>query len=175
MGEWTAAEREFRSALQSAEERNDEHYTRLIAHNLGTPAGIRGDFGEALRWLRRMLRSDQRDSPMPQEAVAYLNMARCYLYRGDFAACELHLDSALERCQMFNLIAARAETFESYGNLYRERADIERANEYYERAARAYDEAGLGLSRTELFEERALLSLADWRFWHRSKPNRSAG
>ncbi|MGI8732176.1 MAG: BTAD domain-containing putative transcriptional regulator [Pyrinomonadaceae bacterium] len=159
LGDWTGAELEFRSALQSAEERNDEHYSRLIAHNLGTPAGIRGDFGEALRWLRRMLRSDHKDSPMPQEAAAYLNMARCYLYRGDFAACELNLDNALERCQLFNLVAARAETFETYGNLYRERNDFDRANEYYERAARAYDEAGVSLSRTELFEERALLSL----------------
>ena len=159
MGDWTGAEREFRSALQSAEERNDEHYSRLIAHNLGTPAGIRGDFGEALRWLRRMLRTDHKESPMPQEAVAFLNMARCYLYRGDFAACEQNLDSALERCQLFNLVAARAETFETYGNLYRERNEFERANEYYERAARAYDDAGIDLARTELFEERALLSL----------------
>lgn len=159
MGEWTAAEREFRSALQSAEERNDERYTLLIAHNLGTPAGIRGDFGEALRWLSRMLRSDRPASPMPQEAVAHLNMARCYIYRGDFEAAERNLDSALERCQLFNLVAARAETFETYGNLYRERKDIERANEYYERAARAYGEAGISLDRTELFEERALLSL----------------
>jgi len=159
MGEWTAAEREFRSALQSAEERNDERYSRLIAHNLGTPAGIRGDFGEALRWLSRMLRSDLPASPLPQEAVAHLNMARCYIYRGDFEAAERHLDSALERCQLFNLVAARAETFETYGNLYRERGDIERANEYYERASRAYGEAGISLARTELFEERALLSL----------------
>jgi LuxR family transcriptional regulator, maltose regulon positive regulatory protein len=159
MGDWIGAEREFRSALQSAEERNDEHYSRLIAHNLGTPAGIRGDFGEALRWLRRMLRPDQREAPMPQEAVAYLNMARCYLYQGDFAGSELNLDKALDRCQLFNLVAARAETFETYGNLYRERADFERANEYYERAARAYDDAGISLGRTEWYEERALLSL----------------
>lgn len=170
MGEWTAAEREFRAALQSAEERNDEHYIRLIAHNLGTPAGMRGDFGEALRWLSRMLRKDRGaggpqgaagvlPAPMPQEAVAHLNMARCYLYRGDFAASETHLDSALERCQLFNLVAARAETFETYGNLYRERGEIERAVEYYGRAARAYDEAGIALTRTELLEERALLSL----------------
>jgi DNA-binding SARP family transcriptional activator/Flp pilus assembly protein TadD len=159
MGEWTAAELEFRSALQSAEERNDEHYVRLIAHNLGTPAGVRGDFGEALRWLSRMLRKDERAAPMPQEAIAHLNMARCYLYRGDFAACELHLDSALERCQLFNLLAARAEAFETYGNLYRERGEIERAVEFYGRAARAYDEAGIDLNRTELLEERALLSL----------------
>jgi LuxR family transcriptional regulator, maltose regulon positive regulatory protein len=159
MGEWTAAEREFRAALQSAEERNDEHYIRLIAHNLGTPAGMRGDFGEALRWLSRMLRKDRQSAPMPQEAVAHLNMARCYLYRGDFVACEQHLDNALERCQLFNLVAARAETFETYGNLYRERGEIERAIEYYGRAARTYDEAGIGLNRTELLEERALLSL----------------
>lgn len=159
LGEWTAAEREFRSALQSAEERNDERYSRLIAHNLGTPAGIRGDFGEALRWFNRMLRGGRQGSAMPQEAVAHLNMARCYIYRGDFVASERHLDSALERCQLFNLVAARAETLETYGNLYRERGDFERANEYYERAARAYGEAGTHLSRTELFEERALLSL----------------
>jgi ATP/maltotriose-dependent transcriptional regulator MalT/DNA-binding SARP family transcriptional activator len=159
MGEWTAAEREFRAALQSAEERNDEHYIRLIAHNLGTPAGMRGDFGEALRWLSRMLRKDHQGAPMPQEAVAHLNIARCYLYRGDFVASEQHLDKALERCQLFNLVAARAETFETYGNLYRERGEIERAIEYYGRAARAYDEAGVALNRTELLEERALLSL----------------
>jgi LuxR family maltose regulon positive regulatory protein len=159
MGEWAAAEREFRAALQSAEERNDEAYIRFIAHNLGTPAGMRGDFGEALRWMGRMLRKDRPGPPIPQEAVANLNMARCYLYRGDFAACEQHLDSALERCQLFNLAAPRAETFEAYGNLYRERGDLERAVEYYERAARAYDEAGISLDRTELLEERALLGL----------------
>ena len=159
LGEWTSAEREFRAALQSAEERNDEYYIRLIAHNLGTPAGMRGDFGEALRWLSRMLRGDRQGPPMPQEAVAHLNMARCYLYRGDFKACEKHLDNALEGCQLFSLAGTRAETFETYGNLYRERAEIERAVEYYERAARAYDEAGIGLTRTELLEERALLGL----------------
>ena len=159
LGEWSAAEREFRAALQLAEERHDEYYIRLIAHNLGTPAGMRGDFGEALRWLSRMLRKDRPGPPMPQEAVAHLNMARCYLYRGDFSACEKHLDQALEGCQLFNLSGTRAETFETYGNLYRERGDIERAIEYYERAARAYDEAGIGLTRTELLEERALLGL----------------
>jgi LuxR family transcriptional regulator, maltose regulon positive regulatory protein len=159
MGEWTASEREFRAALQSAEERNDEHYIRLITHNLGLPAMMRGDFGEALRWLSRMLRKDPQGAPMPQEAVAHMNMARCYLFRGDFAACEEHLDSALERCQLFNLVAARAETFEIYGSLYRERGESERALEYYERAARTYDEAGINITRMELLDERALLSL----------------
>jgi hypothetical protein len=106
-----------------------------------------------------MLRKGRDGAPMPQEAVAHLNMARCYIYRGEFEISEQHLDNALERCQLFNLVAARAETFETYGNLYRERGNIERAIEYYERAARAYDEAGISLNRTELWEERALLNL----------------
>lgn len=158
MGEWTKAELEFRVALQSAEERNDEHYIRLIAHNLGTPAGMRGDFGEALRWLRRMLRDDG-GTPMPQEAIGHLNIARCYHYRGDFASCEQHLDRALETCQLFNLMSLRGEVFEAYGNLYREREDAARAAEFYERAARAYDEAGIDPTRRELWEEQALLRL----------------
>ncbi len=70
MGEWTAAEREFRVALQSAEERNDQHHVRLITHNLGLPAMVRGDFGEALHWLRRMLRVDVGEPPIPQKSLS---------------------------------------------------------------------------------------------------------
>lgn len=159
LGQWAAAEREFRAALQSAEERHDEYYARLIAHNLGTPAGIRGDFAEALHWLSRMLRANGQGPPVPQEAIAHLNMGRCYLYRGEMAACEEHLGSALACCQRFNLVALRGEIFEAYGNLYRELGEVERATEFYDRAARAYGEAGINLERVELLEERALLSL----------------
>jgi LuxR family maltose regulon positive regulatory protein len=88
-----------------------------------------------------------------------LNMARCHLYRGNFDACEKHLESALDRSQLFNLMASRGEIFEAYGNLYRERRDFERATEYYERAARAYDDAGISLRGVELLEELALLNL----------------
>lgn len=161
LGHWTDAEREFRVALQSAEERGDRHYARLISHNLGTPAGIRGDFGEALRWMRRMLREESAAGapPVPQEAIAHLNIARCHLHLGDFASCERHLDRALEICQLFNLSALRGEIFEFYGNLYREQEEVARAVEYYDRAARAYDEAGVDIARQEFLEERALLAL----------------
>jgi ATP/maltotriose-dependent transcriptional regulator MalT/DNA-binding SARP family transcriptional activator len=159
LGQWTSAEREFREALQLAEERNDGYFARLVAHNLGTPAGIRGDFGEALRWLGRMLRSDGQGPPVPQEAIAHLNMARCYLYRGELEQCEQHLGSSLDCCQLFNLVALRGEILEAYGNLYRERRDVERAAEFYQRAARAYDDAGIDVERVELLEERAMLSL----------------
>ena len=158
-GEFTAAEREFRVALQSAEEQNDEHHIRLITHNLGLPAMMRGDFGEALHWLRRMLRTDDREAPIPQEAWGHLNIARCHLYRGELQECERHLDLALERCQLFNLVTQLGEALEAYGNLWRERNDFARATEFYERAARSYEQAGIEFSRVELLEEQALLSL----------------
>jgi len=159
LGEWTAAEREFRVALQSAEEHNDEHHIRLITHNLGLPAMIRGDFGEALHWLRRMLRTDRPEAPIPQEAWAHLNIGRCHLYRGELKECEGHLDQALERCQMFNLVGQLGEALEAYGNLYRESGELSRAAEFYERAARTYEQAGIDLARVELLEEQALLGL----------------
>ncbi|HJR06325.1 MAG TPA: BTAD domain-containing putative transcriptional regulator [Pyrinomonadaceae bacterium] len=159
LAEWAAAEGEFRAALQLAEEQNDTHYMHLITHNLGLPAMIRGDFSEAMRWLRRMLRERPNSPPVPQEAVAYLNLARCHLYRGELPTCEQHLDSALERCQLFNLVAQRAEAFETYGNLHRERNDAARATEFYNHAARTYEEAGFDVVRSELWEEQAMLQL----------------
>jgi len=158
LGQWTEAEREFRAALQSAEEQGDRYHARLISHNLGTPAGVRGDFGEALRWLRRML-TEEEQAPVPQESVAHLNIARCHWHLGHFDECERHLDRALEVCQLFNLTGLRGEIFETYGNLYRERGEAARAVEFYDRTERVYEEAGIDITRTELLEEKGLLAL----------------
>ena len=157
LGRWAAAEAEFRSALHLAEALGDEQYVRFLSHNLGLLPMMRGDFSEALRWLRRLV-PEGSDAPLPQQATANLNVARCLLYRGDLSASERHLDRALELCQLFNLAALRGEVFEAYGNLARERGDYERAAEFYERAWRAYEEAGIDVTRRELLEERALLA-----------------
>lgn len=156
MGRWTEAEHEFRLALQAAEANGDEHYKRLISHNLGLPAMLRGDFTAALRWLRRMLHTDSQ-TPLPQESVAHLNIARCHFYRGELALCTQHLEQALELCQTFTLRSLEGEIFEAYGNLYREQNDAAHAAEFYERALRAYDAAGIDPLQREIFEEQALL------------------
>ncbi len=157
--QWTEAEREFRTALHLAEEQQNEHCIRMIVHNLGGPPMIRGDFGEALRWLRRMLPDDERYPSVPQEVVAHLNTARCHFYRGEFEACEHHLERALEGCRLFNLIETRAETLEAFGNLHRERGDLARAVDFYDRSARAYDEARIDPAHHELYDEQAMLKL----------------
>jgi ATP/maltotriose-dependent transcriptional regulator MalT/DNA-binding SARP family transcriptional activator len=157
-GDWAAAEREFRVALQGAEDHGDEHYARLMSHNLGLPALIRGDFAESLRWLRRTLQYRGNAPPIPQEAGVHINMARCHLYRGEFAECEEHLNRSLELSQLFNLSVLQGEVFEIYGNFYRETGEVARAVEFYTRSTRIYKEAGLDLARRELPEEQAMLS-----------------
>ncbi|HEV8590661.1 MAG TPA: BTAD domain-containing putative transcriptional regulator, partial [Pyrinomonadaceae bacterium] len=47
------------------------------------------------------------------------------------------------------------EIFEAYGNFYREKQDFTHAEEFYERASIAYDEAEIDVSSKELNEERA--------------------
>jgi DNA-binding SARP family transcriptional activator len=154
-GAWSLAEQQFRYALELAEKQSNEHYIRLITHNLALPAGFRGDFGEALRWFRRIFRDDKSGRPVPQEAIGHLNMARLHLYRGEFDETEKHLERALEICQLYNLKSLRGEIFEAYANFYRDKKDFTHAAEFYERARKTFEESNINLATRELDEERA--------------------
>ena len=155
-GNWTEAEQQFRIALDAAEKQVNERYIRLVTHNLALAPGFRGDFGEALRWFRRIFRDDQPDKQLPQEAIGHLNVARLHLYRGEFDETEKHLERSLELCQLYNMRALLAEVFEAYANFYREKADFVHAEEFYERAANAYEDAGIDTATKEFDEERAV-------------------
>lgn len=154
-GNWTEAEQQFRVALELAENLSNDHYIRLIAHNLALAPGFRGDFAEALRWFNRIFQEDKPDKRLPQEAIGHLNVARLQLYRGEFEKTEFHLERALEICQLYDLKSLLPEIFESYANFYREKLDFVHASEFYERALNAYDAAGVDLATRELNEERA--------------------
>ncbi len=154
-GAWSQAEQQFRFALELAEKQSNEQFIRLITHNLALPAGFRGDFGEALRWFKRIFRDGDADKPLPQEAIGHLNVARLHLYRGEFDETEKHLERSLELCQLYNLKSLRGEIFESYGNFYRDKEDWTHAAEFYERAIKSFDEANVNLATRELDVERA--------------------
>ncbi len=156
LGKWAEAEQQFRVALELAEKLSNEQYIRLVTHNLALAPGFRGDFGEALRWFKRIFREDQPDKQLPQEAIGHLNVARLHLYRGEFDETEKHLNRALELCQLYNLRFLRGEIFEAYANFYREKNDFAHAAQFYERALNAYEEAEIDVSSKELNEERAI-------------------
>lgn len=156
---WNEAEQQFRFALDLAERQSNEHYIRLITHNLALGPGFRGDFGEALRWFKRIFRDGQPDTQLPQEAIGHRNVARLHLYRGELDDAERHLNRALELGQLYNLKFLIGEIFEQFGNLYRERDDLNHAAEYYERSLKAYEDAEVDIASRELNEERAAFAL----------------
>ena len=155
-GDWTGAEQQFRIALDAAERLSNEKYVRLVTHNLALIPGFRGDFGEALRWFKRIFRDDQPGKQLPQEAIGHLNVARLHLYRGELDESEKHLERSLELCQLYDLKSLRGEILEAYANLYREKADFVHAEEYYARAQNAFDEAHIDAWQRELNEERSI-------------------
>lgn len=159
IGEWTAAEHHFRQALELADKNSNERFARIVTHNLALPSGLRGDFGESLRWLKRIFRNDNAAAQLPQEAIGHLNVARLHLYRGEFSETEKHLEKSLELCQLYNLKHLRGEIFECYANFYREKRDFTHAAEFYERARNDYEENGIDPSEREFDEERATLAL----------------
>ncbi len=155
-GDWAGAEQQFRIALEAAEQQTNDKYIRLVTHNLALAPGFRGDFGEALRWFKRIFREDQPEKQLPQEAIGHLNIARLHLYRGEFDDTEKHLELALDLCQLYDLKFLRGEILEEYANFYREKLDFTHAEEFYTRAQNAFDEAGIDVSEKELNEERAI-------------------
>lgn len=160
VGEWTKAERHFRQSLEIAEKNSDGRFARIVTHNLALPSGLRGDFGESLRWLKRIFRNETAlSAQLPQEAIGHLNVARLHLYRGEFGETEKHLEKSLELCRLYNLKHLRGEIFECYGNFYREKRDFAHAAEFYERARIDYEENGIDPSTREFDEERAMLAL----------------
>ncbi|MEJ7849295.1 MAG: BTAD domain-containing putative transcriptional regulator [Pyrinomonadaceae bacterium] len=155
-GDWTGAEQQFRIALEAAEQQGNENYIRLVTHNLALAPGFHGDFGEALRWFKRIFREDQPEKQLPQEAIGHLNVARLHLYRGEFEEAEKHLECSLDLCQLYDLKFLRGEIFEAYANFYREKSDFTHAEEFYARAQNAFDEAQIDAADKELNEERAI-------------------
>jgi LuxR family transcriptional regulator, maltose regulon positive regulatory protein len=159
----------WRAALDEARLADDDRFARIVLHNLGLPYSVEGDFNEALRWLGQMIESRAEATaadpsapeatPFPQEAIAHLNIARLKTVQGRLDEAESHLELALDRCQLFNLKSATAETLEAFGNLYRERGEYSRAMDFYDEATRAYRDAGLSLKDRELLDERATLYL----------------
>jgi LuxR family maltose regulon positive regulatory protein len=137
---WAEAEAEFRAALELAEEQQNRDCIRVIVHNLGLPPMVRGDFAEALRWWRRLLWDYHYHPPAPQEAVAHLNAARCCFFLNELEDCQQHLEQAIERCRLFNLIELSGEALAAFGNLHCKLGDQARAHDYFVRAARVYRE-----------------------------------
>jgi len=140
-----AAVARWQEALARARQAGDEHLTAMIAHNLGLPHAVRGDFRRAAECFR-ILTGAGRARVGPEEGAAYLNLARIAILRGEHAEASGLLSDAREIAQKLRLRALGADVLEAEGTLLRETGHFDGALDRY---AGARDEF-TGLGRLDL-------------------------
>lgn len=147
----------WQAALIHARQADDAHLTLMIAHNLGLPHAIRGDFQRASECFQ-ILTGPDNTRLGPEEGAAYLNLARIAILRGEFERAGSLLGDAAEIARKGRLQALAADVIEAEGTLLRETGDVDAAGEKYARARALFTELGLLDVLDNLGEEEAILA-----------------
>ena len=147
----------WQEALALARHAGDHHLTLMIAHNLGLPHAVAGDFRRASECFS-ILTSPENPRFGLEEGAAYLNLARLATLGGDYARAASLLANAREIAQKSQLQGLLANVLEEEGNLCRERGDLEAAREHYRRARALLTELGRLDLLDSLAEEEAILA-----------------
>ncbi len=147
----------WQEALALARQAADDHLILMIAHNLGLPHAVVGDFRGASECFA-ILTSPDNPRLGPEEGAAYLNLARIATLRGDYPRASLLLGDAREIAQKWRLQGLLADVLEEEGNLCRERGDLEAAGARYARARALLTELGRLDLLDGLSEEEAILA-----------------
>jgi len=147
----------WQEALERALQAGEGHLVLMIAHNLGLPHAMTGDFRRASECFR-ILTSPENSRLGPEEGAAYLNLARIATLQGDHDGASLLLGDAREIAQKWRLQGLLADVLEEEGNLCRERGDLDEAGERYARARAVLAELGRPDLLDNIAEEEAILA-----------------
>ena len=146
----------WREALRKAREAEDERLIRMIAHNLGLPHAVSGDFARASECFRILTGAG--GSLGPEEGAAYLNLARIEVLRGEYESAGKLLADAREIAHRLRLASLSADVSEAEGTLRRETGDLDGARAKYAEARARFTELGLREVLESLAEEEAILA-----------------
>ena len=147
----------WQEALERALQAGEGHLVLMIAHNLGLPHAMTGDFRRASECFR-ILTSPENSRLGPEEGAAYLNLARIATLQGDHDGASSLLGDAREIAQKWRLQGLLADVLEEEGNLCRERGDLDEAGERYARARAVLAELGRPDLLDNIAEEEAILA-----------------
>lgn len=147
----------WQQALSRARQAEDQHLVLMIAHNLGLPHAVMGDFQRASECFQILTGAENARVGAP-EGAAYLNLARICTIRGEYARAASHLGDAREIARKCRLRSLTADTLEAEGNLLRESGELEAAGHTYAHARSLFTELGQQDVVSNLDEEMAILA-----------------
>ena len=148
----------WQEALACARQAADRHLTLMIAHNLGLPHAVLGDFRRAAECFQ-ILTGPDNTRLGPEEGAAYLNLARIELLSGEPARAAEFLGDAREIAHKWGLESLAADVLEAEGQLMRETGDLDGAAAKYAQARALFTEMGLLDLLDGLAEEEAILAV----------------
>ncbi len=81
-GEFDEAIETWQRGVELARRAGNDRLARIISHNIGLPYAFTGDIERAREWFSQLIEGDGHVA-FPQEALAYCNLARTDLARGE--------------------------------------------------------------------------------------------
>jgi ATP/maltotriose-dependent transcriptional regulator MalT/DNA-binding SARP family transcriptional activator len=146
----------FREALALARQAGDDPLTRVVAHNLGLPHAVRGDFDRASECFGILVGPDA-PAVTPHAGAARLNLARIETIRGEYPKAASLLGDAREIASKLRLRSLAGDVLEAEGILLRETGELESARERFHAARALFTELGLLDTLDGIEEEEAIL------------------
>lgn len=147
----------WREALVLAREGDDPRLSRMIAHNLGLPYAVQGEFARASECFGMLTREDN-PTVGPHEGAAYLNLARIDTLEGRYEEASRGLGDAEEIARKWDLRGLMADIWEARGNLRRATGDLDAARKAYAETRSRLTDLGMVELLDNLVEEEALLA-----------------
>ncbi|MDY7092580.1 MAG: CHAT domain-containing tetratricopeptide repeat protein [Acidobacteriota bacterium] len=116
MGRFEEAETVYLKALEIARSIEDHYRAGLVSLDLGQLSRMRGDWGQAVRWLEQSLDLLEEVDADPVESVAASELAHTYFSLGSSAAANISLErarrlSAQPRMELWNTYHHLVEVF----------------------------------------------------------------
>jgi LuxR family maltose regulon positive regulatory protein len=147
----------WQEALARARQAGDAHLTLMVAHNLGLPHAVKGDFRRASECFLTLTGPDNPRTG-PEEGAAYLNLARIEALRGEYGKAAALLGDAHEIARTWKLQGLMADVLETEGTLLRDTGNFEAARASYARARALLTELGQLDLLDSVGEEEAILA-----------------
>ncbi|HMP42371.1 MAG TPA: tetratricopeptide repeat protein, partial [Roseiflexaceae bacterium] len=136
MGNWSAAEESYHSALADAEQRDDQPMRVECCRAIGWLMRKQGQYADALEWLERAREGYQILTDVAGYVQALADIGEVYRVQGQFAAAAQAYSESLARSAGFDAAdtyaAARANALKGAGTLAAQQGDYETARTHYE-------------------------------------------